>query len=335
MSKFDRYKNPSSIYLHIYFSIVTNFYLYHSFCSNSNEAQNSESSTDVNQAEKAIEANISSDSNNQKETTVLNTSSDHPASEGSDNVHTSPNSDKSKGSAELDAFFDETQNERPVKSNSSINSDTGKSNDNVSAASGHQEPEETEKPNKTLSTSETERMDSSGERNEQKKRKKKDSFSNRDDIDEYDRSSYSSISYSPGEPDLLESVFANATDKDLIDRLLGCVYGQALGDAYGLSTEFEDRVKVAYNYPDQAKLIPFPKYVPTWHNRRWAEGDWTDDTDQWILILDTLMFHDGDEKVFAEKLANWIQCGYPELGDHGGMGLGANVSQVSIYLFKR
>jgi hypothetical protein len=184
----------------------------------------------------------------------------------------------------------------------------------------------------------------SGERNEQKKRKKEDSSSqhqtihnsnNISNIDESDRSSYSSISYRPGEPDLLESVLANATDKNLIDRLLGCAYGQALGDAYGLSTEFEDREKVAQNYPDKTKLIPFPKYVSTWHNRRWAEGDWTDDTDQWILILDTLMFHDGDVRVFAEKLKKWIRHGYPELGDHAGMGLGANVSQVSFYLFKR
>ena len=42
------------------------------------------------------------------------------------------------------------------------------------------------------------------------------------------------------------------------------------------------------------------------------------------------MFHNGDEKVFAQKLANWIRRGYAELGDHAGMGLGANVSQVNF-----
>ncbi|CAF4324435.1 unnamed protein product, partial [Adineta steineri] len=57
-------------------------------------------------------------------------------------------------------------------------------------------------------------------------------------------------------------------------------------------------------------------------------GDWTDDTDQWILILETLTEHGGDETVFARKLTTWINRGYPELGDYGGMGLGANVSQV-------
>ena len=131
------------------------------------------------------------------------------------------------------------------------------------------------------------------------------------------------------ESDLLESVLENTTDKRLIDRLLGCAYGQALGDAYGLSTEFEDRERVARKYPNDS-FIPFPNYVPTGHNRRWQKGDWTDDTDQWILILLTLMFHDGDEKVFAKKLHHWIYHGYPELGDHGGLGLGANVSQVML-----
>jgi hypothetical protein len=142
------------------------------------------------------------------------------------------------------------------------------------------------------------------------------------------------ISYGRGETDLLESILANATNNTLIDRLLGCAYGQALGDAYGLSTEFETRDRVAHNYPDTSEIIPFPDYVLTGHSRRWTRGDWTDDTDQWILILDTLMDVNGDEKMFAEKLTNWIRHGYPDLGDWGGLGLGANVSQVTSFFPK-
>jgi hypothetical protein len=154
------------------------------------------------------------------------------------------------------------------------------------------------------------------------------------DSDDCDSSSDTSISYDTDETDLLESVLKNAINQNLIDRLLGCAYGQALGDAYGLSTEFEDRDDVKHNYPDQSKLIPFPNYVLTGHSRRWTRGDWTDDTDQWILVLETLTEHDGDVTVFAEKLSNWIRNGYPELGDHGGMGLGANVSQVILFSSK-
>ena len=153
-------------------------------------------------------------------------------------------------------------------------------------------------------------------------------------LQRFETAGITSIRYKDeNEPDLLESILKNATDPRLVDRLLGCIYGQALGDAYGLSTEFEDREDVARKYPN-CSLIPFPDYVLTGHNRRWMRGDWTDDTDQWILILLTLMFHDGDERVFAQKLTNWIYYGYPELGDHGGMGLGANVSQVIRHLNK-
>ncbi|CAF2033334.1 unnamed protein product [Rotaria magnacalcarata] len=144
-------------------------------------------------------------------------------------------------------------------------------------------------------------------------------------------SGVSAITYSKDEPDLLEFLWKETAKEKLFNRLLGCAYGQALGDAYGLSTEFETRQNVDYNYPDRSKLIPFPDYVLTGHSRRWTRGDWTDDTDQWILILETLTETHNDEPnevVFAKKLKNWIRNGYPMLGDHGGMGLGANVSQV-------
>ena len=136
------------------------------------------------------------------------------------------------------------------------------------------------------------------------------------------------VSYGDDEPDLLDQFLQKHADNDVIDRLLGCAYGQALGDAYGLATEFEDRQIVAKNYPNKSEIIPFPDYIDTWHNRRWTRGDWTDDTDQWILILETLIEANGDVCVFAKKLSNWISHGFPDLGDYGGMGLGANVSQV-------
>ncbi|CAF0952684.1 unnamed protein product [Adineta steineri] len=59
--------------------------------------------------------------------------------------------------------------------------------------------------------------------------------------DDYKKSDGTDISYGSNEPDLLESILKNKTNHHLIDRLLGCAYGQALGDAYGLSTEFETR----------------------------------------------------------------------------------------------
>lgn len=151
-------------------------------------------------------------------------------------------------------------------------------------------------------------------------------------FDAFQNSREEDVSYKPDEEeDFLDLVLKNETNKKLIDRLLGCAYGQALGDAYGLSTEFQTSTEVAIDYPDTSKLIPFPDYQLTNHSRRWKRGDWTDDTDQWILILETLTEAQTDQKIeniFAKKLSDWIRYGYPLLGDYGGMGLGANVSQV-------
>lgn len=141
-------------------------------------------------------------------------------------------------------------------------------------------------------------------------------------------SEVNNITYVDNELDLLEQLNIDQDKSGLIDRLLGCAYGQALGDAYGLSTEFENRKTVAHFYPDKSNLIPFPTSVKTPHSCRWKSGDWTDDTDQWILILETLIESNGDERVFARKLKTWIESGFSELGDFGGLGLGANVQKV-------
>jgi ADP-ribosylglycohydrolase len=59
-------------------------------------------------------------------------------------------------------------------------------------------------------------------------------------------------------------------------------------------------------------------------------GDWTDDTDQMILILQSLLDHSGDVNYrdFAQKLHRWINEGFPELGDDAGAGCGRSTFAV-------
>jgi len=61
----------------------------------------------------------------------------------------------------------------------------------------------------------------------------------------------------------------------VVDKVLGCIYGNALGDAFGLSTEFQtkDAILKAYG-SDPSVCIPFPNFLRTAHNVRWAVGDW-------------------------------------------------------------
>jgi ADP-ribosylglycohydrolase len=138
------------------------------------------------------------------------------------------------------------------------------------------------------------------------------------------------VSYLPHEEDLLNPILVNMKQRDFLDRLLGCIYGQALGDAYGLSTEFQTHAQIQSTYPNLMQLIPFPDYIQTPHAHRWKQGDWTDDTDQWVLVMETLIDANSDAKTFARKLSLWVRQGFPELNDFGGLGLGINVAQVKI-----
>jgi len=116
-----------------------------------------------------------------------------------------------------------------------------------------------------------------------------------------------------------------------IDRLLGTIYGNCLGDAYGLATEFMSKEDVNDFY-GPTEVIPFPKFKRNHHNSRWKIGDCTDDSDQMLLILESIMDTKGNIPVaikkFAWKLLYWAEKGFPELGDKGGLGIGKTTLTV-------
>lgn len=111
------------------------------------------------------------------------------------------------------------------------------------------------------------------------------------------------------------------------DHILGMIVGQALGDAYGLSVEFKDKKWIEENYKNTE--IPFFDYIETSHNKRWKRGDWTDDTDQMIQIMEVLTTHRRlSQSKLAERLYWWMRTGIPECGDTSGMGIGETTYSV-------
>lgn len=54
------------------------------------------------------------------------------------------------------------------------------------------------------------------------------------------------------------------------NRMLGCLYGQAIGDALGLGSEFMSKDEVSKNYPGGLKS--YNQIVQDAHRRRWAKG---------------------------------------------------------------
>ena len=71
---------------------------------------------------------------------------------------------------------------------------------------------------------------------------------------------------------------------DTLNRIKGCLYGQAIGDALGLGSEFMSKDEVRKNYPNGLKN--YDQIIQDAHRRRWAKGAWTDDTDMMLCILE-------------------------------------------------
>ena len=71
------------------------------------------------------------------------------------------------------------------------------------------------------------------------------------------------------------------------DKFKGTLLGQAIGDALGLGTEFMTKAEVKRYYPDG--LADYSQIVQDCHRARWRKGDWTDDTDMTMCIVQAII----------------------------------------------
>lgn len=110
---------------------------------------------------------------------------------------------------------------------------------------------------------------------------------------------------------------ADARDADTRDRVMGAIFGCALGDALGLPAEGGDKRILAERYPDGIAL-PHRASV-----RDFPLNDWTDDTDSAVLIIRSIAAEaPSPARDFAARLVAWYNGGFPELGDVHGAGCG-------------
>ena len=110
--------------------------------------------------------------------------------------------------------------------------------------------------------------------------------------------------------------------EDLLDRIKGTIYGQAIGDALGLGTEFMDDYDMAWKYPNG--LTHYSEIYQDRHRRRWEIGDWTDDTDMMLCIANAIIKDNGvNLTTIAQNFKNWAN-GVP-------MGIGANTYKVLMF----
>lgn len=106
------------------------------------------------------------------------------------------------------------------------------------------------------------------------------------------------------------------------DKLLGLVFGQAIGDAVGRYFEFMYKDSINRKY--SREQFDFPPYKIDMLRPTIQVCDFTDDTQQMTLIMDMLIELNNkiDINLFAKKLKNWATNGIPELGYDRGIGIG-------------
>lgn len=100
--------------------------------------------------------------------------------------------------------------------------------------------------------------------------------------------------------------------------MLGCLYGQAIGDALGLGTEFLNKSEVQKYYPN--RLSRYEDIIQDAHRRRWAKGAWTDDTDMMLCILGGYGKDGFNIRKIAQNFKNWA--------DGEPMGIGSHIFKV-------
>lgn len=129
---------------------------------------------------------------------------------------------------------------------------------------------------------------------------------------------------------LLPPLGASDLDADVLrDKIIGLIYGAAIGDAVGLATRGLSVDEAAFHYTSTD--IQYSDIVVDRHRVRWRPGDWTSNFDLFVLVLDSVISWGGvvDELDFAKRLSHWCQKGFPELGDTEGIILSPTIRQVT------
>ena len=103
------------------------------------------------------------------------------------------------------------------------------------------------------------------------------------------------------------------------DKIKGVIFGQAIGDALGLGTEFMTKKEVNKYYPNG--LAYYDQIIQDYHRKRWEKGAWTDDTDMMLCIANAII-KDKDIKLstIAQNFKEWFN-GEP-------LGIGNNTFNV-------
>lgn len=93
---------------------------------------------------------------------------------------------------------------------------------------------------------------------------------------------------------------------EIKDRIAGCLWGQAIGDALGLGAEFMSRDEVSHNYPEG---------LSNYSQIGEGFGRWTDDTDMMLCIARAIIADkDVKPKTIAHNFKEWYKSSPADIG---------------------
>jgi ADP-ribosylglycohydrolase len=132
------------------------------------------------------------------------------------------------------------------------------------------------------------------------------------------------------------------------NRIRGILYGAAIGDILGLSTEGMEPEDVEKAYSDFSKytvdgqsVFEYKDAIRDAFRKKWEIGDWSANTDQTFMIIRSIILqynkdttgnksgsnenpdakYETKQQLYAYQLKNWIKNGFTTFGDKCGVGV--------------
>ncbi len=100
-----------------------------------------------------------------------------------------------------------------------------------------------------------------------------------------------------------------------MNNIQSLIFGQAIGDALGLASEFMTKEEVKRFYPNG--ICVYEDIIQDRHRSLWQKGAWTDDTDQMLCILDSIIENKAiDLADIAKRFVLWKQTNGIGIGRH-------------------
>jgi ADP-ribosylglycohydrolase len=130
--------------------------------------------------------------------------------------------------------------------------------------------------------------------------------------------------YNPFNDDILYR-FICKYPAPLFNKIAGMVYGAATAECFGVQADNMHLEYLQERFPEGVKEMP------TTQSHGIKPDDWGGNTDQLVLMIDTLIDNkcNFDVGTFAHKLKTWRSKGFRELGDLTGTGMDQLVNRVT------